>query len=262
MTDSLKLTKFAGLMQAGVSLEQSLESIGGIPKSASGFSYLLEVASDAGSSVAKEMEVIAELLGNREKFAQRIVVAQASPKATARLVMWLPVIVLVMAQLIGWNVLGSLVERPIVLLSLFFGTSLLIVSKLITSRMIKGALPQESFAGFFLLGVAIECASGASIAKAKVRALVIYEKVFNKPPLELEIVELSKVEKLVEHTGAHVEHLLRSHAQQLQSAELVLSEIRIEKLGVRLMLPLGLGVLPAFVLLAIVPLMVTTLGSK
>ena len=146
MTDSLKLTKFAGLMQAGVSLEQSLESIGGIPKSASGFSYLLEVASDAGSSVAKEMEVIAELLGNREKFAQRIVVAQASPKATARLVMWLPVIVLVMAQLIGWNVLGSLVERPIVLLSLFFGTSLLIVSKLITLRMIKRALPFQQAA--------------------------------------------------------------------------------------------------------------------
>ena len=85
---------------------------------------------------------------------------------------------------------------------------------------------------------------------------------FNKPPLEIGIAELSEVEKLVEHSGAHVENLIRSHAQQLQSAELVLSEIKIEKLGVRLMLPLGLGELPAFVFLAIVPLMVTTLGSK
>ena len=39
-------------------------------------------------------------------------------------------------------------------------------------------------------------------------------------------------------------------------------ELKIEKLGVKLMVPLGLGVLPAFVFLAIVPLMVTTLGAN
>jgi pilus assembly protein TadC len=48
----------------------------------------------------------------------------------------------------------------------------------------------------------------------------------------------------------------------MQEAENVKTEIKIEKLGVRLMLPLGLGVLPAFVFLAIVPLMVTVLGTK
>jgi tight adherence protein B len=48
----------------------------------------------------------------------------------------------------------------------------------------------------------------------------------------------------------------------MQDDALLTTEVKIEKLGIRLMLPLGLGVLPAFVFLAIVPLMVTTLESN
>lgn len=262
MSEAIKLTKFAGLIRSGVSLDKALDSIGGLPNDSLGIRYLLEVAIDSGSSISKEIEFVANLVSVREGFKQRIGVAHASPKATASLVISLPVLTLVMAQVIGWNVLGSIQESPIVLVSLFAGGALLGISKLITSRMLKAAKPKDSYAGFFLLGVALESASGASILQAQTRALNIYEKVFGKKPSAIESAQLVEVEELVQNTGAQVGSLLRSQAQTLQQVELVKSEIKIEKLGVKLMLPLGLGVLPAFVFLTIVPLMVTTLGSK
>jgi tight adherence protein B len=261
MSDSIQLVKFAGLLRSGVSLDQALSAIGGMPSSA-GLRFLIDVAIDSGSAVADEFEAVAELVKSRERLIQRVDVAHASPKATARLVIWLPVLILIMAQLVGWNVLDSILGTPIVFLSLSCGLVLLLVAKLITSKMLSRAKPTESYIGFFLMGVAIESSAGSNLAKAKDRTLNIYQEVFGCLPAEKELEQLVHLEKLVNETGARVSGLLLRQAQSLQEAELVRTEIKIEKLGVRLMLPLGLGVLPAFVLLAIVPLMVTTLGTK
>lgn len=261
MDDSIQLTKFAGLLRSGVNLDQALATIGG-PPSSIGLRYLLAVAKDAGSAVAAEMEAIADLIKSRERLIQRIGVAHAGPRATARLVIWLPVLTLLIAQLVGWNVIGSIFDSPIVFISVLLGLVLLLTSKLTTSRMLKRAKPTESYIGFYLMGVAIESSGGSNLTKAKEQALSTYQDVFGSLPANLELEQLEDVEKLVNQTGARVNSLLRGQAQSLQEAELVKTEIGIEKLGVRLMLPLGLGVLPAFVLLAIVPLMVTSLGSK
>jgi tight adherence protein B len=78
----------------------------------------------------------------------------------------------------------------------------------------------------------------------------------------VELKALQQVSQLVEQKGARAINLLRKQAKSMQDDALLSTEVKIEKLGIRLMLPLGLGVLPAFVFLAIVPLMVTTLGSK
>lgn len=261
MVDSIQLTKFAGLLRSGVHMDQALVAIGGPPASVS-LRYLLAVAADAGSAVASEIDAISDLVKTREGLIERIGVAHAGPRATARLVIWLPILTLLIAQLVGWNVLGSIFDSPIVSISLLLGIGLLLTSKLTTSRMISRAKPTESYIGFYLLGVAIESSGGSNLIKAKERALKIYQDVFGSLPADIEIEQLEQVEKLLNETGARVSSLLRRQAQSLQQAELVKTEIGIEKLGVKLMLPLGLGVLPAFVFLAIVPLMVTTLGSK
>jgi tight adherence protein B len=189
-------------------------------------------------------------------------VAHASPRATARLVIWLPVLVLLVAQLVGWNVLDAIFDKPVIFLSLILGLSLLLVAKLITSKMLSRAKPNDSYLGLYLMGIAIQCSAGSNLTKAKERAMRIYRDVFDALPAEIELDQLVSLEKLVNDTGSRISSLLLRQAQNLQEAELVKTEIKIERLGVRLMLPLGLGVLPAFVLLAIVPLMVSTLGTK
>jgi len=260
--DAIKLTKFAGLLRSGVSLEQALASIGGVPTKSVGLSFLLTVAKDSGSSVANEIDVVAALIRARDRFSQRIQVAHANPKSTSRLVIWLPLLTLAMAQLVGWDVIGTLSERPIVFISSLFGLCLLLTSKLITSRMLKRGQPEDTAAGFYLLGVALATSGGANLFQAKELASKTYIEHFGKEPPEPELLELQQIEQLVSETGARVSELLLRQSQSMQEAENVKTEIKIEKLGVRLMLPLGLGVLPAFVFLAIVPLMVTMLGSK
>ena len=261
-SDAMKLTKFAGLLRSGVTIDQALASIGGAPTNSVALSYLLEVAQDSGAAVANEIDGAANLLRARDRLSQRIQVAHANPKSTARLVIWLPILTLAMAQLVGWDIFGTLATRPIVLVSFLFGLSLLLISKLITSRMLKKAQPEESVTGFYLLGVALETSGGANLLQAQERALKIYLNLFGQKPSNSEITELIQIEQLVRETGARVGELLARQAQSMQEAELLNTELKIEKLGVRLMLPLGLGVLPAFVFLAIVPLMVTMLGSK
>jgi pilus assembly protein TadC len=48
----------------------------------------------------------------------------------------------------------------------------------------------------------------------------------------------------------------------MQRENLMANELRIEQLSIRLMLPLGLAVLPAFVCLAVIPLMASMFGPK
>jgi hypothetical protein len=72
MSDSLTLTKFAGLLRSGVELDKAIQYIGGIPENTSGLRYLLEVAKDAGASVANEIDVVADLFTFKERSLQRI----------------------------------------------------------------------------------------------------------------------------------------------------------------------------------------------
>ncbi len=262
MSEVIILTKVAGLLRSGVSLEKSLEQVGTGKNSSKGIQYLLLVAQDSGSSMVSEIEFVADVLSSRERALQKIEIAHASPKSTARLMLWLPVITLAMAQLLGWGVLDTLLDKPIVLVSLGLGIVLLVLAKLVTARLLKHAKPEESHEGFYLLGVAMQFSAGANLVRAQDRALANYLEVFCKEPPASELSVMTEISELVEHSGAKAVELLRKQAQQMQEEVLFASEVKIEKLGIKLMLPLGLGVLPAFVFLAIVPLMVTTLGAQ
>lgn len=262
MSDALTLTKFAGLLRSGVDLDKAIEHIGGIPNDASGLRYLLEVARDAGSKVAYEIDVVADLFMFKERSLQRIAVAHASPKASARLVIWLPLLTLGLAHLVGMNILEAITTKPIMLLSLGFGLLLLLLAKILSARLIKRAKPVDSAIGFYLMGVALESSGGASLNQAQNRATDIYLSVFGSNPSNEELTAMAQVALLVEETGARVGDLLRRQAEQLQREALVAAEIKIEKLSVRLMVPLGLAVLPAFLFMTVIPLMVSMLGPK
>lgn len=262
MSDSLHITRFVGLLKAGVSIDDSLEQIGDTSQNSKGLRYLVQVALDSGSAIASELEFVAELFASRERAQQRIELAHASPRSTARLMLLLPLLILGMAQFLGWGVLDSLLQRPIIAVSLLVGLVLLLISKAITSGLLRRAKPEESFLGFYLLGVSLQISGGASLVQAQVRSTSMYQEIFQcLPPLEEQAV-MNQVVDLVEQKGARANDLLRKQAKLMQEQCQLAAELKIEKLGIRLMVPLGLGVLPAFVFLAIVPLMVTTLGAN
>ena len=262
MSEVITLTKVAGLLRSGVSLERALEQIGQDKVHSKGIQYVLSVAQDSGSSIVSEIEYVADVLSSRDRALQKIEIAHASPKSTARLMLWLPIVTLAMAQLLGWGVLDTLLEKPIVLVSLGLGIVLLLLAKLATTRLLKRAKPKQSYEGFYLLGVAMQCSAGANLDRAQDRALANYREVLGIEPSARELLVMAEIVELVERSGAKAIELLRKQAQKLQEEVLFATEVKIEKLGIKLILPLGLGVLPAFVFLAIVPLMVTTLGAQ
>lgn len=262
MSESISITKFVGLLKAGVSMDDSLEQIGEADQHSLGLRYLLQVSLDSGSAVAAELEFVADMFASRERATQRIEIAHASPKSTARLMLWLPLLVLGMAQFLGWGVLDALLQRPVIAVSILIGLALLLISRFITAGLLKRAKPAESFTGFFLLGVALQVSGGASLDRAQASAAEIYQQKFQATPPVDELKILEQVRALVEQKGARANELLRKQAKLMQEENQQATELKIEKLGIRLMVPLGLGVLPAFVFLAIVPLMVTTLGAN
>ena len=262
MSEVITLTKVAGLLRSGVSLEKSLEQVGNDKVHSKGIQFFLSTAHDSGSSMVSEIEFVADVLAARDRAMQKIEIAHASPKSTARLMLWLPIITLAMAQLLGWGVLDTSLEKPIVLVSLCLGIVLLLSAKLVTARLLKKAKPEQSYEGFYLLGVAMQLSAGANLVRAQDRALTNYRDVFCKEPPVSELFVLTEVVELVENSGAKAIELLRKQAQKMQEDVLFATEVKIEKLSIKLMLPLGLGVLPAFVFLAIVPLMLTTLGAQ
>lgn len=261
-SDSITLNKFSGLLRSGVPMGKALQYIGGIPEEKSGLRYLLEVALHSGAKVAGEIDVVADLCYQRDRSVERIQVAHAGPKASARLVIWLPVITLAVAQLSGLDLLTAIRARPALLISISLGILLLLIARLFSSKLIKSALPKDSYLGYYLMGVALEAAGGSNLNQAQRVAYDTYQRVFAEVPSKVEELAMAEITNLVELTGARVGDLLRAHALNLQQEVMVANEIQIERLGVKLMLPLGLAVLPAFVCLAVVPLMATMFGPN
>jgi tight adherence protein B len=112
------------------------------------------------------------------------------------------------------------------------------------------------------MAVALASGGGANLNKAQKIAFESHTKIFGEEPSKTEQLAMAEIANLVETTGARVSDLLKSQARIMQRENLTANELRIEQLSVRLMLPLGLAVLPAFVCLAVIPLMASMFGPK
>jgi tight adherence protein B len=262
MSDSITLNKFSGLLRSGVPMDKALTFIGGIPDKNPGLRYLLQVAMHSGASVANEIDAVADLCFQAEHSLDRIKVAYAGPKSSSTLVIWLPVITLVIAQLAGFDLLATIGSRPIVLASIGLGALLLLLARQVSKTFIRRASPKQSFYGYYLMGVCLETSGGASLNQAQRSAYEIYEEVFGEPPSGKDQLAMAEISNLVELTGARVGDLLKANALNLQREISVANEIGIERLGVKLMLPLGLAVLPAFICLAVIPLLASMFGPN
>ena len=75
------------------------------------------------------------------------------------------------------------------------------------------------------------------------------------------MVEVDEVLDLARRAGVPAAELLRSEAQESRRIAAAAAERRAVILGVRLMLPLGACILPAFMVLGVVPLLIAVVSS-
>lgn len=258
--------ELATLVEAGLSpnqarelLREPLESFDGL--AAKQLQLNWHLAADLGAPVVDTLRQLAANLENlaAQGRAQRL--AYSTPKLTARLIAWLPVASLSLAQLLGLNPLGAIVSNFAALVSVLLGLGLMASAHNWTKKMIQKAKPSDDDAGQFVDAVAVAMLAGLPISAALVEARQRYVSVFEREPPTEVLNQINQTAEFTNRTGAASVTILRALATDLRRDHQQLASEKIEQLSIRLLLPIGLLVLPAFGLLTVVPIAFGFLSS-
>ena len=217
------------------------------------------VASEAGAPLAPTLLELSGAIRDLAQAQREIAVALASPAATARLVLVLPVVGLLFGTFLGFNTIGTLLTTAIGWACLILGTGLLIVAARWNRRMVRSAEPRNATPGLELDLLAIAVSGGGALDRAQATVIEALARFLNgettpDPAVDL-ILDLSR------RAGVPAAALLRSEAVESRREARAAAAEQAQALSVRLMIPLGLCILPAFMVLSVVPLVVTVLGS-
>jgi len=188
---------------------------------------------------------------------REVATALAAPVATARMVLALPAVGLVFGALLGFDTLGVLVTTPIGWGCLVVGGGLIVVAVRWNARLVRIATPTRAAPGLECELMAIAVSGGGSIIQAR----AVVAGALDRFGLPGDGDHLDEVLQLSHEAGVPAAELLRAEADELRLAADADARASAAALSVRLMLPLGLCVLPAFMVLGVLPLMVAVISS-
>ncbi len=236
----MSFEKFAALLAAGVSQQQAIEMSG--VKNQSHFSTL-RLSIDAGSPAIDAARVLARVQTIENETRDEIEQAKQVPISTKKLMLWLPWFGLMLAELTGLGVFQALLS-PVGLLLLGVAAGLSYLGHRISERMIKAATEMSKPPQQPMLKLAIFVQTGIQLGEA------------------LRLCDISKQSELIQfalQSGANLKLLLQSQIESDMAAWRNRSLVSAKQLSVRLMLPLGLTTLPAFLLLTVAPILLGVL---
>jgi tight adherence protein B len=186
-------------------------------------------------------------------------VALAAPVATARMVMALPAVGVLFGMALGFDTLGTLFGTPAGLACLGAGTGLMVIARLWNRRLVRSAAPGRHTPGLALDLVAIAVSGGASTERAMDAVERACERCSIALDADREVID--SVLQLSRRAGVPAAALLRSEAAEARRRARSDGARRAATLSVTLMLPLGLCILPAFMLLGVAPLLIAVISS-
>ncbi len=216
-----------------------------------GLASAWRVAVAAGSPLAPCLARYAESLRSLGEAQRETQIALAGPRASSRLVLALPPVGLVFGGLLGFDTLHTLFATPGGLCCLVAGLALLFAGTLWNRRLLRAAQPTELAPGLAFDLMAIAVTGGGSLQSA--RELV--------SPLVPNLEAVDDVLQLSSAAGVPAATLLIAEAEESRRDATASAKRAAAELAVRLMLPLGICVLPAFMLLAVAPLMISVISS-
>jgi len=228
------------------------------------------VATAAGAPLARCLRDQAASFRELGQLHRDLQVALSGPRATARLVMGLPVGAIAVGALMGFNALQVLFLTVPGWLCLIIGAALMHAAARWNRRLVRAATRAEATPGLELDLMAIAMTGGASIERSRALVREVAERFgVLSPSAAHEAPDddepMSRVLRMSQRAGVPAAELLRSEADQARRDARSAGQRRAEALAVTLMLPLGVCVLPAFMLVGVVPLVLsilsTTLGS-
>jgi tight adherence protein B len=223
-----------------------------------GIAAAWQVATDAGAPLAPTLRDFASSLRALGQVQRDITTALAAPAATATMVGALPAVGMLFGLALGFDSLRVLFTTPQGLVCLALGLVLMVAARGWNRRLVRRASPSSVTPGLAFDLMAIAVSGGASIERAR-RAV---EAALDRCGLPEDAVgAVDEVLDLSARAGVPAAALLRSAADEARRSARSDGERRAATLSVTLMLPLGLCVLPAFMLLAVAPMLVAVISS-
>ena len=210
------------------------------------------VATTVGAPLAVSLRAVAEALRDAQAAADDVRVALAEPVATARLIAWLPLVAVALGAALGFDAVGVVFTQPLGTAAVVAGALLMFTARRWTARLIARAQPPPGVPGLDAELLAVALAGGVSIPRA--RDLVTATGT-DEHPHTAAVLELSRT------AGAPAVDLLRADAARARHRARVDGRLRAARLSSRLLLPLGVCTLPAFLLLGVAPMLLGVLAT-
>ena len=239
-------------VESGTPLVAAIEAEGGVWVD---LAAAWEIAGTVGAPLAEVLRMIAETLRDAASAADDVRIALAEPAGTARLLLWMPLAGLVLGFALGFDTVGVIVGTPVGAACVVLGLGLVLLARMWTTRLLRRARPLPGTPGMRAELVAVALSGGASIARA-LRLVDETEAVLltatDRVP---QVLELSRA------AGVPAVELLRASAAQERHDSRIDGRLRASRLSTRLLLPLGVCTLPAFLLLGVAPMLLSVLTS-
>ena len=231
------MAKLAALLESGVNLKTSLNEVG-----LSKIPDQLKLAISLGAPMVPLLRSLNQLEQNRLRAQGELEQALAIPRATRKLLAWLPVVTLLLSLAAGLVSIEALLS-PISLACLLVGVGLIFLGLWLTKRMLQQV--NGDFSLRELQDFSIAISSGLTLAEI--------EKLF---PDLLRNESVYRLTKLSQKTGARLSGLVASEIESSLSQQLSQKISDLRRLSVRILIPLGLTTLPAFMLFILPPIVV------
>lgn len=259
------VTEVVALAKQGVSVDEGIVEVvrhtPGVPGLTGwlGLAAAWRVATDAGAPLASTLTELAHSLRDLAQTARDVQVALAGPVATARMVLALPAVGVLFGAALGFDTLGTLFTTPAGFACLIGGVGLMLAAQGWNRRLIRSATPAVQSPGLALDLVAVAVSGGASTDRATLAVEQACER--SLLPIEQDRAAFEGVFSLSRRAGVPAASLLRSEAAAVRRRARSDGARKAATLSVTLMLPLGLCILPAFMLLGVAPLLIAVISS-
>ncbi len=217
------------------------------------------VAERSGAPLAATLGRIADALRALEQLNARRKVLLAGPRSTVRLVIALPPVTFMLGAVLGFDT-WAMARTPLGIALLLAGLLLLLTAGKWTNLLISRVVSRESAAGFALDLTAIHLQSGSAAAQA-VREVADCVDAAGAAWIDLTDLgaggEVHRRLAEAAEIGAPSASLLIAAADAARAARAAELEAATERLATRVLVPLGVCVLPAFISMGALPVMLS-----
>ncbi|KQR23366.1 type II secretion system F family protein [Microbacterium sp. Leaf151] len=215
------------------------------------------VAVHTGAPLADTLRAVGGALRDATEVAADVSVALAEPAATAKLLGWLPVLGVPMGMALGFDSVGILLSDPAGMACLASGSTLIVIAQSWSRRLLRRARPPTAVPGLRAELWAVALSAGVSADRAR---SLVDSALRSRPPVDSPDAAAQTV-AFAHRAGVPAAELLRADAWLARQRARTAGRTAAARLSTRLLLPLGICTLPAFLLLAVAPMMLGILRS-